>query len=588
MKDFLKYTLATITGLILTGVLLFFLAFSTLIALLASSDTDVQVKESTVLTLKLNGTLTERAIDNPLMEIISSQNSTVGLNDILNAIRKAKTNDNIEGIYIDAGTLTASFASLEAIRNALIDFKTTDKFIIAYGDQYTQGQYYIASVADEIHLNPEGGVLWAGLAVQPMFYTDLLKNIGVDMQIFKVGTYKSAVEPYIETKMSEASREQTGVFLNDLWFHMLEGVSQARNISTDELQRLANKMMLFQPTAFALESKLIDKLSYRSDMDEVIKERMDEEKPRFISFNQMKNVPITVDPKAKNEGDIAIYYAEGAIVDASSNSYSPEIVAKKVIRDLKKLQDDKDIKAVVLRVNSPGGSAFASEQIWKSIMNLKVEKPVVVSMGDYAASGGYYISAAADLIVAEPTTLTGSIGIFAMIPSFDKIAHKVGLDFDVVKTNEFSDFGAFYRNMNSGEKELLQSYVERGYDLFVNRCAEGRSMSDEAIRKIAEGRVWTGARAQDLGLVDKLGGIETAITLAAEKANITEYRRKSYPSMPNFVEQLLEMTSKDALSAYLNNSIYKDILFKATEIQRLTERSPLQARMPYEFNFQSL
>lgn len=588
MKDFFKYTLATITGLILTGVLLFFFAFSTLVAMLATSDTEVQVKESSVLTLKLNGSLSERAIDNPLMELMSSQNSTVGLNDILNAIRKAKTNENIEGIYLDAGSMSASFASLEAIRNALIDFKESDKFIITYGDQYTQGLYYVSSVADEIHLNPEGGVVWAGLAVQPMFYTDLLKNIGVDMQIFKVGTYKSAVEPYTETKMSPASREQTSVFLNDLWSHMVSGVSSARNISTEELQNLANQMMLFQPTALSLEHKLVDKLSYRSDMDEVIKDKLNGDKPRFISFNQMKNVPVAVDPKIKNEGNIAIYYAEGAIVDSSSNSFNSEIVANKVIKDLKKLQENEDIKAVVVRVNSPGGSAFASEQIWKSIMNLKAEKPVVVSMGDYAASGGYYISAAADLIVAEPTTLTGSIGIFAMIPSFGKIAHSVGLDFDVVKTNEFSDFGALYRNMNSGEKQLLQNYVENGYDLFVKRCAEGRSMSDEAIRAIAEGRVWTGARAKELGLVDQLGGIEVAIALAADKAGITQYRRKSYPSMPSLIEQLMEMTSKDAVSVYLNNSIYKDIFVKAEEFKRLTERSPLQARMPYEFNFQSL
>lgn len=584
MKEFFKYTLATITGFAITLFLIFVLGMTLIIGLMATSSSETLVAEHSVLHLRLSGELSERAVDNPLKDFLPNEASSVGLRDVLQAIKKAKENDNIEGIYLEAGSLAASFASLEAIRNALLDFKSSEKFIISYGDQYTQGQYYLASVADEIYLNPQGAINWMGLAAQPIFYTDLLKKIGVEMQIFKVGTYKSAVEPFTETKMSDASREQTKVFLTDIWSHIVENVSTSRQISEDDLQAYADKMMLFQPAQLSLDAKLVDKLAYKTEMDSILKVKLDDEKPVLLSYKKMKNVVNPSNPRTNIEGSIAVYYAEGAIVDFSSK-YETEIVANKVLKDLKKLEDNEDIKAVVLRVNSPGGSAFASEQIWKAVMDLKAKKPVVVSMGDYAASGGYYISAAADCIVAEPTTLTGSIGIFAMIPDVKKLTETVGLDFDVVKTNKMSDFGAIYRNFNPDERVLLQNYVESGYDLFVKRCAEGRSMSDEAIREIAEGRVWTGARAKELGLVDELGGLNKAITIAASKAEITVYRERSFPTQPSFMDQLLDMTSSDAVISKLGFGKYTDIIKQAEEIKRMTESSSLQARMPYVFNF---
>ena len=585
MKDFLKYTLATITGLILTGVLLFFFLFAAILGIMATSDTEVTVKESSVFALKLNGTLNERAVDLPFSNLLPTEGNSIGLDDIINAIKKAKKHPNIKGIYIETNKLSTSFASLEAIRNALIDFKESGKFIISYADEYTHGSYYLASVSDEIHLNPSGGLYWAGLSAQPIFYTNLLKNIGVDMQIFKVGTYKSAVEPYTEKEMSQANKEQVSVFLNDIWSHIVENVSTARNITTENLQAYADQMLLFQPTEVSLNNHLVDRLSYKTEVESAIKEKLDGKEPNFISLKKMKNVIIKNDDKIKSDGNVAVFYAEGAIVDSGSK-YETEIVGNAVVEGLKKLEKNDRVKAVVLRVNSPGGSAYASEQIWKAVTDLKAKKPVIISMGDYAASGGYYISAAADYIFAEPTTLTGSIGIFAMIPSFEKIATKVGLNFDVVKTNKFSDFGSIYRSFNPEEKQLLQTYIESGYDLFVKRCAEGRNMSDEAIRKIAEGRVWTGKRALELGLVNELGGLDKAIAFAANKAGLQNYKVKDYPKQVDFFEQLMDLSAQDMIHTYLMSSKYKTIIQQAERIKQLTEESSLQARIPYVLNIQ--
>ena len=584
MKDFLKYTLATITGIVLSGILLTILIVAALIGGIASStNQEVVINKTSVLSLKLDGALNERAIDNPVLDLLNSGRSTHGLKDLLDAIKKAKKHPSIKGIYLEAGSLSASFASLEAIRNALIDFKESGKFIVSYGDQYSQGLYYIASVADEVHLNPKGGLHWAGLSVQPMFYTDLLKKVGVDMQIFKVGTYKSAVEPYTETQMSEANREQMAVFLTDIWSHLLTNVAQARAIPTEKLDELADEMMLFQPTEYALEQGLVDQLSYRSDLEEALKRLLgEEEAPRFISFNKMKTV--TFKDTTQSDGRIAVYYAEGGIAD-QGNKYEVEIIGNTVVKDLKKLEEDKRIKAVVLRVNSPGGSAYASEQIWKAVMNLKAKKPVVVSMGDYAASGGYYISAAADWIVAEPTTLTGSIGIFAMIPSFEKVAAKVGLKFDVVKTNKHADFGSLFRSLDSGEQQLLQTYINEGYDLFIKRCADGRHLANDSIRLIAEGRVWTGSRALQLGLVDQLGGIEEAIAVAAEKAELTNYRLASYPREKSFLDQLMEISAQDMVQTYMRGGKLKEIYEQIESVDQLLGDSFLQARLPYVLNF---
>ena len=586
MKDFFKYTLATLTGIILSGVIFFILIFSILIgSLISSTDQKVVLKDTSVLSLKLEGVLNERVVDNPLKELLDINQSSLGLKDILEAIDKAKVNPNIKGIYLEAGSMSTSFASLEAIRKALLDFKDSGKFIVAYADQYSQGLYYVASVADQVHLNPKGGLAWAGLSAQPMFYTDLFKKAGVDMQIFKVGTYKSAVEPYTETKMSAANREQMTVFLQDIWSHVLGGVSESRGISTERLNDLANQMMLFQPTEEVMSNNLVDKLSYRYEVKDAVRNLIGEDsEPDYVSYKKMKNVSAPEKEKTKSEGSIAVYYAEGGIVDQGSK-YDTEIVGNTVVKDLKKLEENSRVKAVVLRVNSPGGSAYASEQIWKAVQDLKAKKPVVVSMGDYAASGGYYISAGADWIVAEPTTLTGSIGIFAMIPSFEKLADKVGLSFDVVKTNKFADFGSILRGFNADERMLLQRYIEDGYDLFVKRCADGREMANDSIRQIAEGRVWTGTRALKLGLVDQLGGLDEAVAVAAQKAGISSYRLRSYPQEKSFLDKLLEMSGQDLVQTYLAKGKLKEVYQQVESVNQLMSDSFLQARMPYILHF---
>lgn len=587
MKDFFKYTLASITGFFLTLVLIFILGLLLLVGIFAASDSEVKISKPTILHLKLTGQLSERSIDNPIRDLVLNNDPIVSLEDVLYSINTAKENENIKGVYFETSSMLASFASLEAIRTALLDFKSTGKFIIAYGDVYSQGQYYIASVADKIYLNPSGRVSWMGLSVQPMFYTELLKNIGVEMQIFKVGTYKSAVEPFTETQMSEASKEQTKVFLTDIWSHIVANVSSSRNIAESDLQSYADKVMMMQPAQLSLDFNLVDSLVYKMDMDSILKVRLDDDKLRLLSYKDMKNVVEKADPRKVNEGSIAIYYAEGDIVDSGA-PFDSQIVGNKVIRDLKKIEENDDIKAVVLRVNSPGGSAYASEQIWKAVTDLKAKKPVVVSMGDYAASGGYYISAAADYIVAEPTTLTGSIGIFAMIPNVGQLTKTVGLNFDVVKTNEMSDFGSIYRNFNSNERALIQNNINLGYDLFVKRCADGRSISEDSIREIAEGRVWTGLRAKELGLVDDLGGLDKAIEIAAAKAEITSFKKKSYPKQPDFMEQLFELSSPSTVANMFGLNSYVEVIEQAVKIKKMTEDASLQARMPYVLNFQSL
>ena len=536
MKDFLKFTLATVTGIILSSIVLFIISMVTLFGIMSASDTETIVKKNSVMMLDLNGTLVERTQEDPLgilSQLLGDGSNTYGLDDILSSIQKAKENENIKGIYLQANSLGTSYASLQEIRNALLDFKESGKFVIAYADSYTQGLYYLSSAADKVLLNPKGMIEWRGIASAPLFYKDLLQKIGVEMQVFKVGTYKSAVEPFIATEMSPANREQVTTFITSIWGQVTEGVSTSRNISVDSLNVYADRMLMFYPAEESIKCGLADTLIYRNDVRNYLKKLVEineDDNLPILGLGDMMNVRKNV-PKDKSGNIVAVYYASGEITDYSGSSTSEEgIVGTKVIRDLRKLKDDEDVKAVVLRVNSPGGSAFASEQIWHAVKELKTEKPVIVSMGDYAASGGYYISCVADTIVAEPTTLTGSIGIFGMVPNVKELSEKIGLTYDVVKTNKFSDFGNIMRPFNQDEKTLMQMMITQGYDTFVNRCAEGRHMSKEAIEKIAEGRVWTGEAAKELGLVDVLGGIDTALEIAVRKAGIEGYTVVSYPA----------------------------------------------------------
>jgi protease-4 len=590
MKDFLKFTLATICGLLVTGVLLFFMGMVTLAGMTAGSS-ETTVKDNSLMVLDLNGSLSERNDENiysTIMGFTGDNGNVYGLNDILASIKKAKENDKIKGIYIKANSLSTSFASIEAIRAALDDFKSSGKFIVTYADNYSQGLYYLSSVADKVVLNPHGAVDWRGLASTPMFFKDLLEKIGVEMQVFKVGTYKSAVEPYTCTQMSDANKEQMTALLGSIWDKMLSNISASRKISSDSLNAYADRVLTFAPAEEVVAKGLVDTLMYQNDMRDYLKGMMSVDKDDdipMLSLDDMINVKRDT-PKDMSGNIIAVYYAVGEIVDAAGNDINGDesIVGNKVIRDLRKLKEDKDVKAVVLRVNSPGGSAFASEQIWKAVSELKAEKPVIVSMGDYAASGGYYISCVADSIVAEPTTLTGSIGIFGMFPNAKGLADKVGVTFDVAKTNEYSDVGIITRPMKDGEKAMLQSYIERGYDLFVTRCADGRGMKKEDIEKIAQGRVWSGTMAKEIGLVDEIGGLDKALEIASKKAGVEKYTTQEYPEPKSMFSTLLDKS----LPAYIESRMLKSKLGSYysdfNTMRKIDRMSRIQARIPLEIN----
>ena len=590
MKDFFKFTLATVTGIILSSIVLFFIGIMVIFGIVSSSDTETVVKKNSVMMLDLNGILVERtqeSLENVLSMLTGDNSNVYGLDDILASIKKAKENENIKGIYIQASALGSPYASLQAIRNALTDFKESGKFIVAYSDGYTQGLYYLSSVADKVILNPKGMIEWRGIASAPIFYKDLLQKVGIEMQIFKVGTYKSAVEPFIATEMSPANREQVTEFIGSIWGQVVSGVSDSRNISPDSLNAYADRMLMFYPAEESVKCGLADTLIYKNNVRDYLKQLANVDKDDrlpILGLDDMINVKKNV-PKYKSGDIVAVYYASGEITDQSGSAASEDgIVGNKVIRDLRKLKDDKDVKAVVLRVNSPGGSAFASEQIWHAVKELKAEKPVIVSMGDYAASGGYYISCVADTIVAEPTTLTGSIGIFGMVPNVKELADKVGITYDVVKTNKFADFGNLMRPFNNDEKALMQMMITEGYDTFLTRCAEGRHMTKEAIGKIAEGRVWTGETAKKLGLVDELGGIDKALDIAVKKANLNGYTVVSYPEKKDFLSTLLDTKPTNYVESQLMKSKLGDYYKDFSLLKNLSERSMIQARVPFELN----
>ena len=588
MKDFLKFTLATVTGIILSSIVLFIISMVTLFGIMSASDTETIVKKNSVMMLDLNGTLVERTQESPLgilSELFSDDSNTYGLDDILSSVKKAKENENIKGIYLQASMLGTSYASLQEIRNALLDFKESGKFII--GDSYTQGLYYLSSVADKVLLNPKGMIEWRGIASAPLFYKDLLQKLGIEMQIFKVGTYKSAVEPFTSTEMSPANREQVTAFIHSIWGQVTEGVSASRSLPVDSLNAYADRMLMFYPAEESVQCGLADTLIYRNDVRNYLKQWVDlkeDDRLPVLGLNDMINVKKNM-PKDKSGNIVAVYYASGEITDYSGSSASEEgIVGTKVIRDLRKLKDNDDVKAVVLRVNSPGGSAFASEQIWHAVKELKTKKPVIVSMGDYAASGGYYISCVADTIVAEPTTLTGSIGIFGMMPNAKELSEKIGLTYDVVKTNKFADFGNIMRPFNEDEKTLMQMMITQGYDTFVSRCAEGRNMTKEAIEKVAEGRVWTGEAAKELGLVDELGGIDKALDIAIAKARVGGYTIVSYPEKKDVLSSLLDTKPTNYVESQLLKSKLGEYYQQFGLLKNLQEQSMIQARIPFELN----
>ncbi|MCQ2213897.1 MAG: signal peptide peptidase SppA [Bacteroidaceae bacterium] len=592
MKQFLKYVLATIVGVIIVGLIMAFFSVMTLVGMASMSSSGGSVSDNSVLVLKLEGAIQERAEANPFAKLFGSSFDEQGLDKILTAIKHAETEDKVKGIYIEAGTLEgAEPATLQAIRDQLEAFKKSGKFIVSYGDTYSQGAYYLSSVADSVIINPQGMIEWSGLGSEVMYYKDLLDKIGVKMQVFKVGTYKSAVEPYILSEMSEANREQITTYLGEVWKEMLDDVSKSRKISNDALNAYADSMIMLNDPSVYKKYKLVDKYAYSDEVPQIIANMMKVDSKKdynTVDVNTLATI-VNSEPKGTSGNIVAVYYAYGEIVEApSTTSFSQEhsIIGKEAIKDLERLANDDDIKAVVLRVNSPGGSAYASEQIWHQVMNIKSKKPIIVSMGGLAASGGYYISCAADWIVAEPTTLTGSIGIFGMITDASElINNKLGVHLHNVGTNLHSDFGTMSRPFNASESALMQNYVNRGYELFTKRCADGRKMKQDDIKKIAEGRVWTGVHAKQLGLVDQLGSLDDAISVAKKKAKIDECTIVNYPGESSMFENLMNEVGGDSYAdAKLKEALgdYYGIFTSAKDINRKTG---IQASLPYYIMF---
>ena len=587
MKDFFKYVLATIVGIVILFVVIAILGAMSLVGMVASGEATKNVSDNSVLVVNLSGTMEEQAGDNTLNQFLGSAANSMGLQETLEAIQKAKENDNVKGIYIEAGSFSADYASLQEVRNALLDFKKSGKWIVAYGDIYTQATYYLCSVADKVWMNPSGEIDWHGMASQPIFVKDLLAKVGIKMQVIKVGKYKSATEMYTEDHMSDANREQTQAYINSIWKQITNDVSSSRKISVDSLNAYADRLVMFEGAEAQKKYKLVDALLYHDQVKAEVKKllKLDDDK----SINQLSISDMQTVKRKKDGEQVAVYYAYGDIVDSPTQGMlmggGHQIVANDVNNDLQSLADDDNVKAVVIRVNSPGGSAYASEQLWHQIEVLKQKKPVVVSMGGYAASGGYYMSSGANYIFAEPTTLTGSIGIFGTIPDRSELmTKKLGLKFDEVKTNKNAAFGTSSRPFNAEEISYLQSYINRGYQLFRKRVADGRKMTIEQVEAIAQGHVFTGADALKIKLVDELGGLDKAIAKAAQLAKIDEYYTNNYPAPPSIFDQLMNQAKggnylDDQLRVALGEYYQPFMLMREAN-----QMSPVQARLPYFLN----
>lgn len=587
MKDFIKNVLATMVGMFGFFIVMGVIGMMSIIGMIASGNAAQNVEKNSVFVLNLSGTISEQGSENPLSMFTGDNSLNSGLNDILSSIKKAKANDEIKGIYIEAGALMTNYATLQEIRNALADFRKSGKWIVAYGDFYTQGAYYVASVANKVYINPKGAIDWHGIGAQTMFYKDFMAKFGVKWEVVKVGTFKSATETFTEEKMSDANRLQTQTFIDGTWRNVCDAVSKSRSISVDSLNSYADSYLALQATETLVKAKMVDGMMYGDQVKDAVKKMMKLEKDDDISqltLNDMLNVK-----DGKVEGsEIAVYYAEGDIVQDpkaatmfGNNNY---IASRKVCKDLEDLMNDDDVKAVVVRINSGGGDAYASEQMWHQMSELRKVKPVVVSMGDYAASGAYYMSAPASWIVAQPNTLTGSIGIFAVIPDLSGlVTTKLGVRFDEVKTNRNSTFGNLMaRPFNAEEKAMLQASVNRGYSLFRQRVAEGRRLPVESVEKIAQGRVWLATDALNIKLVDQLGGIDDAVKKAAELAKLKDYYTSDYPAAASWMDAMLNSMSSSG--TYLDEQLRQtlgDFYQPFTMLRSIDKREAIQARIPY-------
>ena len=590
MKDFIKNVGATIVGIFLFGIIIGIFGVMSLVGMVASGQATKNVKENSVLVLKLQGDLQEQAQEDVLGQLTGNTFNTLGMDAITSAIKKAKENKDIKGIYLETGILNGDVAQLQELRDQLVDFKKSGKWIVAYSDMYTQGCYYLATAADKVYINPEGSINWHGIGSQPMFVKDLLAKFGVKMQVIKVGKYKSATEMFTEEKMSDANREQTQRYIQSLWDNMCKDVSKSRNISVAKLNDLADNGIFVANGKMLLAEKMVDGVKYADEMKAEVKKLLKLDADKKINQLSIADMATVKEEDTDGDDEIAVYYAYGDIVDTpaagSLFSNSHAIVGNDVCKDLEELANDDDVKAVVIRVNSGGGSAYASEQMWHQIDLLKKKKPVVISMGGMAASGGYYMSCNANYIFAEPTTLTGSIGIFGVIPNFSDLAtNKLGLKFDEVKTNRNALFGSQARMMNEEELTFLQGAITRGYHLFRQRVADGRKMTVDQVEQIAQGHVFTGEDALKIKLVDELGGLDKAVAKAAALAKTKSYYTQGYPAPLDFFDQLLQESTDNG--SYLDGKLKTSLgtLYEPMKIvNNITTMDRIQARMPWWLN----
>ena len=594
MKDFFKNVAATIVGLFAFGLIMTILGFICITGMIASSNSKPTLKDNAVMVLKLQGQIEDRSEDNWLGELTGEQFNNLGMNKILSSIRKAKDEEKVKGIYLETGILESDYATLQEIRNALADFKKSGKWIIAYGDALSQGGYYLASVANKVYVNPEGNVDWHGIASQPQYIKDVAAKFGVHFTVVKVGKYKSYTETYTEDKMSDANREQVSRYIGGLWQQMLADVSKSRNISKDSLNRYADGLMVFDDAQLLKSRKMVDGFCYYDEIRDVVKRQLGMKTDETINQVDYNDVDMAIDDSNLMGEEIAVYYCQGSIVRMETPSiYGSEqqIVSTKVIKDLQELADNSQVKAVVLRINSGGGDAYASEQIWRAVKELNKKKPVVVSMGGMAASGAYYMSMGAQYIMAQPTTLTGSIGIFGALPDFsDLMTKKLGFKYDEVKTNRNSAYASagMSRPWSAEEITTMQNYVNRGYNLFRKRVAEGRKMSTEQVEKIAQGRVWLGTDAKNIKLIDGFGGLSDAIDKAAELAHLSSYQAVEYPALAGWMEQLMDMAGGNK-GTYLDEQLrlaLGDLYQPFIMIRNMKEKEPIQAALPYVLNIQ--
>ena len=587
MKIFWKAFFASLLAIIVASFFFIFLLVTIVTAITTFSDKTISIKDKSLLILKLDNQIVERKTNNPLEDIDFpgfKTSSTVGINQILNCLEKAKTDTRIRGVYLELSDIHAGYASVEEIRNALLDFKTSGKFIYAYSDDISQKAYYLATVADSLIINPAGTFDFRGLNVENVFFKKALDKFGVEMQVIRGrnNKFKSAVEPFLYDKMSDANREQTTIYLRSMWNYLLQGISKQRKISVEKLNASADEVMTYQTPKKALEYGFFDNLKYKdqvlADFRKLTGLGVTDDIP-IVTVNEYFKVASPSEIKNVTPNRIAIVYAEGEI--DGGGGFGQGIDSKEVSKGIREARLDTTVKAIVLRVNSPGGSAFGSEVIWREVALAEKIKPVVVSMGDYAASGGYYISCAADAIVAHPTTLTGSIGVFGLIPNLSGLlTNKIGVTFDNVATNEHSDMPNAMRKMTPFEVNLMQNHVENIYDIFVSHVADGRKKSTSAVDSIGQGRVWSGLNGQEIGLVDKIGGLNEAIKLAAQKASISQYKIKELPKLKDTFEELIKKFSTDVQMKFLQNKL-GDSYKLYEEFTRESRMNGIYTRMPF-------